>query len=122
MKEIKVEDIVARKSYGKDILFRVKRIINTSKGEIAILAGVIERIEADSPIQDLEKIDEKIINKNIEEINKKIEKRIEQYKNREYEISIVSTNNKRMQKRFITGKILHLDGDSCLDNKNSLLT
>ena len=118
MKEIKVEDIVARKSYGKDILFRVKRIINTSKGEIAILAGVIERIEADSPIQDLEKIDEKIINKNIEEINKKIEKRIEQYKNREYEIRIVPTNDKRMQKRFITGKILHLDGDRKYSEKS----
>ena len=54
MKKIKEGDIVARKSYDKDILFSVKKIIKNQKEDIAILTGVIERIEADSPINDLE--------------------------------------------------------------------
>ena len=61
MKKIKVGDIVVRKSYGKDIIFYVKAIINTNNNQIAILNGVLDRIEADSDIEDLEKIDKKII-------------------------------------------------------------
>ena len=60
MKKIKEGDIVARKSYDKDILFSVKKIIKNQKEDIAILTGVIERIEADSPINDLEEIDKRI--------------------------------------------------------------
>lgn len=56
--EIKKGDIVGRISYGKDILFYVTRIIKTKNGEdYAILKGVNYRIEADAPIEDLEKID-----------------------------------------------------------------
>ena len=55
MKEIKKGDIVGRKSYGKDILFEVSRIIETKQEDIAILTGIIERIQADSKISDLKK-------------------------------------------------------------------
>ena len=48
MKKIKKGDIVVRKSYGKDIIFYVKRIVKTSKEDIAIICGLFERIEADS--------------------------------------------------------------------------
>ena len=41
MKKIKEGDIVARKSYDKDILFSVKKIIKNQKEDIAILTGVI---------------------------------------------------------------------------------
>ena len=54
MKEIKKGAIVGRKSYGKDVLFVVKNIISTKNGDIAILRGMIERVEADSDIDDLE--------------------------------------------------------------------
>ena len=53
MKKIKKGDIVARKSYGKDIIFYVKRIVKTSSENIAILCGLYERIEADSKLEDL---------------------------------------------------------------------
>ena len=33
MEKIKIGDIVARKSYNKDILFRVKNIVDTKKGQ-----------------------------------------------------------------------------------------
>ena len=44
MKRIKVGDIVSRKSYNNDILFRVKRILNKKNDKIVILSGVIERV------------------------------------------------------------------------------
>ena len=61
MKKFKKGDIVARKSYGKDIIFCIKKIIITNKNEIAILYGLFERIEADSITDDLELIDNKTL-------------------------------------------------------------
>ena len=76
MKKIKKGDIVARKSYGKDIIFYVKKIIKTKKENIAIICGLLERIEADSKIEDLEIIDEKIVKKNLEKQDRKLKERI----------------------------------------------
>ena len=111
MEKIKIGDIVGRKSYNKDILFRVKNIINTKSGKIAILIGIIERVEADSDLSDLEKVSEARIQKDLKKIKKRIEGKISQ-------LDKIEENR---NKYTITGKILHLDGDSCLDNKNSLL-
>ena len=61
MKKIKKGDIVARKSYGKDIIFYVKKLVKTSSTDIAILCGLFERIEADSKLDDLELLDNKTI-------------------------------------------------------------
>ena len=63
MREIKKGDIVGRKSYGKDILFEVSRIIETKQEDIVILTGIIDRIQADSKISDLEKIETKEVKK-----------------------------------------------------------
>lgn len=118
MNKIEKGDIVARKSYGKDILFNVKRIVKTNKGNIALLSGVIERIEADSKLADLEKIDSKIAKKNIKEIEEKMNKRIEEYKKDEYKIAIIAQEEKRIQRKVVTGKILHLDGDKKYSEKS----
>lgn len=109
MKKIKKGDIVARKSYGKDIIFYVKRIIKTKKEDIAILCGLIERIEADSKIEDLEIIDNKIIKNKLRNQREKIETRAARQK--EYKIAIINTEEKRLTQKIVTGKILHLDGD-----------
>ena len=61
MKKFKKGDIVVRKSYKKDIPFYIKNIINTQKGEFAILCGLFERIEADSSLNDLELLDENTV-------------------------------------------------------------
>lgn len=118
MNKIEKGDIVARKSYGKDILFNVKRIVKTNKRDIALLSGVIERIEADSKLADLEKIDSKIAKKNIKEIEEKMNKRIEEYKKDEYKIAIIAQEEKRIQRKVVTGKILHLDGDKKYSEKS----
>jgi len=121
MNNIKKGDIVGRKSYGKDVLFSVKNIIDTKKGKIAILRGVTRRVEADSELEDLELIETERIRKNINELDKKIEARINQTRkekeNEKYKIGLV-TQNKRMKERIITGKILHLDGDRKYSEKS----
>ena len=108
MEKIKIGDIVGRKSYNKDILFRVKNIINTKSGQIAILIGIIERVEADSNLNDLEKVSRKRINEDLNVIQQRVEGKVEQLTKKE------KTRNKYM----ITGKILHLDGDKKYSEKS----
>lgn len=117
MKKIKKGDIVARKSYGKDILFYVKRIIKTMNGDIAILCGLIKRIEADSRVEDLEIIDKEIIKKNLKKVDEQINKRAVQ-STKTYKIGIISNENTRLREKIITGKILHLDGDRRYSQKS----
>lgn len=121
MKKIKKGAIVGRKSYSKDVLFIVKNIIPTKNGDIAILRGIVERIEADSDIEDLEMIpkeDVKTYLKNKEEeLNKKIEKAKIEQENKNYKIGILMRNT-RSKEKIVTGKILHLDGDKKYSEKS----
>lgn len=116
MKKIKKGDIVARKSYGKDIIFYVKRIIKTYSKSIAILCGLYERIEADSNIDDLELLNNiqlKDITKNKEnKLNTRIDKKIKEYRFNFLE------DNQQLRQKIITGKILHLDGDKRYSQKS----
>ena len=116
MKKIKKGDIVVRKSYGKDIIFYVKRIIKTKKENIAILCGLIERIEADSNIEDLEKVEGKLLRNKIKTEDEKIKQRINSKD--EYKIAIIRTEDKRLTQKIVTGKILHLDGDKRYSQKS----
>lgn len=121
MNKIKKGDIVARKSHGKDILFVVKNIITTKKGKIAILRGIIDRIESDSDIEDLEIVDKQIVKEKMKTLNDKMNHKLVQTKekrnNSEYQIGIVSPYT-RNKERIITGKILHLDGDKKYSEKS----
>lgn len=105
--KIKKGDFVARKSYGKDILFIIDRIIKLKNGSsYAILKGVTIRIEADAPVEDIEKVERNRIVNSEKKIQEQLLKRL---------------NNRKQYRNYTmkTGRILHLDGDSCLDNKNS---
>jgi len=117
MKKVKKGDIVARKSHEKDIIFYVKRIIKTQSGEIAILTGLLERIEADSKIEDLEILDKKDRNYYLKRQEEKIKERIEN-KKQDYEIGIIESQEKRISNKIVTGKILHLDGDKRYSQKS----
>jgi len=115
--EIKKGDIVTRKSYGKDILFIVKKIIKTSENDIAILKGCTLRIEASSPISDLSIVEKEEFQKALNYMEYRINSRIKEFK---------SKNDKRKitieQKKIVyTGKILHIDGESNLSNRLELL-
>ena len=106
MREIRKGDIVGRKSYGKDIYFVVSHIIEKTNEKVAILNGLVERIEADSPIYDLEIIPKEEARKRLNKLNKRLEKRI------------FATEEKRTNDKIISGKILHLDGDRKYSEKS----
>ena len=98
---LKKGDIVGRNSYNSDILFKIDKILETNKGKIALLKGLMIRIEADAPIEDLKAVNKDTVRKNI----KKFEN-----------IIINKIDNLKKENRFdyikvTTGKILHLDGD-----------
>ncbi|HBC85120.1 MAG TPA: sporulation peptidase YabG [Clostridiales bacterium] len=112
MRKIKKGDIVGRISYGKDILFVVDRIIKTSdKNEFAILKGLTVRIKADSPIDDLEIVEKRIVQQNIKSFENKIEDRLRKCL---YYIE----NDTRSKRIFNCGRILHLDGDKKYSEKS----
>ena len=112
--KIKKGDIVGRISYGKDIFFYVDRIIenkNTGK-TYAILKGIKYRIEADSLIDDLEKIDKEKIEFENRGFDKKIKQRIEIKTNN----LLVKEKNRRNTDTYPL--ILHLDGDKKYTRKS----
>ncbi|MCI8362511.1 MAG: sporulation peptidase YabG [Clostridia bacterium] len=126
MRKFRKGDIVGRISYNKDVIFEITNIIKTSNNkDIYILKGLTHRIEADSPAEDLEIIDKRIVNKKVKHIENQILERIEKYMRDEgYSVKTrrkffdFSENNKRGFKKIYTGRILHLDGDKRYSNKS----
>ena len=106
MKKIKKGDIVVRKSHNKDIIFYVKRILKKENSQLAILCGILERIEADSTLEDLERIDKQILERELKKENEILNEIIEK------------REGKRLKQKIITGKILHLDGDRRYSRKS----
>jgi len=115
MNEIKKGNKVGRKSYGKDIIFVVERIIKMdNKVEIAILKGLTVRIQADSPTDDLEIIKDKQVEKYLRTLDEKLEMRI-----RTKEKLFKKIEEVREKTIIHTGRILHIDGDRKYSEKSN---
>ncbi|MBN8048829.1 MULTISPECIES: sporulation peptidase YabG [Paraclostridium] len=134
---MKIGDIVVRKSYEKDIIFRIIGFeIDENNQKIAILKGVAFRIIADSGIDDLEKVNfydmkDTLIDKDVENIlHKSIKKTRERNRRLNRAMQKSSNNNSKqaqgqgqnqVQNSYgMPGKVLHIDGDPeylkiCLD-------
>lgn len=119
MDNIKKGDMVGRKSYGKDVIFKVKRIINTKQGKMAILRGITERVEADSVLDDLEVLSKEEIRQSIKKWDEKLENRIQQANSKSDLTAKLERYNKRSGEEIVTGKILHLDGDKRYSEKSN---
>ena len=65
MKIIKKGNIVARKSYGGDIFFKVTDILNKGNKKTVLLKGINCRIQADAPESDVYFVSENSINKEL---------------------------------------------------------
>ena len=117
-------DIVVRKSYDKDIIFKVIDIKEVRGKTYCILKGLSIRIIADSPRDDLEVVDygyveekEKILNSRVNEAMKKA-KGIQRKIGMREQINCRSNKNQKSQAvnndMFFgrPGKILHIDGDN----------
>ena len=99
MNRIKKGSIVTKISDNRNVLFKVEKILKSSKNEEALLKGLFVRIIERIALKDLRVVDRKEVNKYIEDTNKLLEKRI--YKRR----------NRQDSKQIKTGSILHIDGD-----------
>lgn len=125
MAKFRKGDIVGRISYNKDVIFEITNILNNNKKEkIYILKGVTERIEADSPEEDLEILDKRMVNENIKKQDSRILERIQtclvcEDINNKINIQKYKILGKRSIKTIYTGKILHLDGDRKYSEKSA---
>ncbi|SEF38680.1 spore coat assemly protein [Caloramator fervidus] len=110
MEELKVGDVVVRKSYGKDVYFKITEIIKGEDGEnIYILKGIELRIIADAKGEDLERIDLNKVNEYNEIFNRKINARIKKILlNRKVPIKKDRGEDSILGR---AGKVLHIDGD-----------
>jgi len=115
MDTFKIGDVVARKSYNLDILFK---IIGVNKN-IIDLAGLTVRIVADAPISDLVHITEKEVNDRMKKIDDSRRVRMNRcYNNINKKFNIRDTAmdipNVYVKEKIFKkpGVILHIDGDA----------
>ncbi|MGL4774437.1 MAG: sporulation peptidase YabG [Clostridium sp.] len=115
-----VGDIVVRKSYDKDITFKIIDI-KEEKGEVIyILKGINIRIIADSVRDDLEVVDENYLAKTDKILNARVSKAIKNVMATRTTMPSssrgaakspkITTNKELLFGR--AGKVLHIDGDS----------
>lgn len=117
MQNLRVGDIVARKSYNYDVLFKVERI----NADMVDLVGMTVRIIADAPIYDLKKISPEEVTTRLKNIEKNSRTRlsrsysgvtnrfnIRNFSTRDIDVPIYSKDS--ILKK--PGVVLHIDGDS----------
>lgn len=103
--------MVARKSYGEDVIFVIDKIIKRKdKIDYAILKGLTLRIKADAPVDDLVLASREKIEENLKLQEEIIKKRAKKTNNKDL-LKLNSIISKRYREIIYTGKILHLDGD-----------
>lgn len=119
-----IGDIVVRKSYGKDIVFKIIAFsIDENNEKVAILKGVAFRILADAPIDDLEavklpNIRDVLLDKNVESL---ISQSMRKAKEREKKMNRAAPKLQMNTNVYgMPGKVLQIDGDKeylklCLD-------
>lgn len=101
--------VVARKSYGKDVIFVIDKIIKRrGRTDFAILKGLTIRIKADAPVSDLEIVSKEEIEKSLKDVEETIKQRARKRSEEEKQYIKIA---KRYREIIYTGKILHLDGD-----------
>ncbi len=124
--EVKVGDLVERKSYKRDLLFRVTELKEDNGVKTAILFGEEFRLVADSPISDLVVVNQREYSERALQEKDKLEKT---YRLFQQDYHLIRQRNEYYSTGGYTneinyfqmpGRVLHLDGDSlylrkCLD-------
>ncbi len=112
--DIKVGDIVARKSYGYDILFKVHDIVVSNDGVRTIcLKGLNYRLFADAPESDIVKMPMNKINEEMQMFEKRLSKLAKTGGFRAMAVAgrLIPTREEYI-KYELPGKVLHIDGDN----------
>lgn len=112
--DIKVGDIVARKSYDFDILFKVHDIVVSKDGsKIICLKGLNYRLFADAPESDVVKVPMNKINEEMHLLEKRLSKLSKTERFRAMAMTGRIMPKREEYSRFeLPGKVLHVDGDS----------
>lgn len=113
---MKIGDIVVRKSYNRDVAFKITDIEESGNGIIYKLKGINLRILADSPENDLELInDANLIEKELL-LNRKVNNSIKNILANRENINRMYRKPREIQVKEMAfgrpGKILHIDGDA----------
>ena len=113
---MKVGDFVVRKSYGKDITFRIIDIKESENGIYYILKGINIRIIADAKIDDLVAVDDGFTGEKDRIFNTRVNERIRKVMvDRDLKVGRNNKGKKIIPDKELTfgrpGKILHVDGD-----------
>ena len=117
---MQVGDIVARKSYHKDINFKIVDLRHTKEGTIYTLKGINLRIIADSNVDDLELVSENNVSENDKIFNRKINTSIKKVLmsrlnvSKKYRSALVDKSKDTKSKEVAfgrPGKVLHIDSD-----------
>jgi len=114
-----IGDLVVRKSYGRDVTFKIIDINYTGNGVIYTIKGINLRVVADSPEEDLEVVKEENSTEREMALNRKVNMSIKKILstrgtfNHLYRYTKVAADNTNKGLAFgRPGRILHIDGDS----------
>ena len=121
---MKIGDIVARKSYNKDIIFKIVGFnIDENNNKIAVLKGIAFRVIADAYLEDLEIVqmpdmNDILIDRNVENLLYRSVKKARERQKKNMRGLPKAQSNTNMY--GIPGKVLQIDGDKeylkiCLD-------
>lgn len=120
MTEIKPGDVVGRKSYNMDLMFKVIEIYKQDNGKsVARLKGIDYRLCATAPLEDLQKVEQgelakywQGLMKNSTEQMKRIFSRRSQERMRDVVRAAKGENGEKMTSFDVPGRVLHIDGDN----------
>jgi spore coat assembly protein len=111
-----IGDTVVRKSYGKDITFKIIDIKDTDKGIVYTLKGINLRVIADAPVDDLEEVVENSLGEKEKILNRKVNTSIKNILISRIDVSKSYRSPKITVNKELTfgrpGRILHVDGDA----------
>jgi spore coat assemly protein len=111
-----IGDTVVRKSYDKDITFKIIDIKDTDNGPVYTLKGISLRVIADAPIEDLEEVAENSLGNKEKILNRKVNSSIKNILVGRIDVSKSYRSPKVVINKELTfgrpGKILHIDGDA----------
>jgi len=114
-----IGDLVVRKSYGRDVTFKIIDIKDTGNGVVYTIKGINLRVVADSPEEDLEVVKDENSTEREIALNRKVNTSIKKILstrgtfNHLYRYTKVAADNTNKGLAFgRPGRILHIDGDS----------
>lgn len=110
---MKQGDLVVRKSYGGDVLFRVEDI----RTQYAVLKGTDYRLLADAPIPDLSVVRDPESTRAVQQVRIKVNDSLQRMRSQRERQAVETEDNIRLASQDsqaffeVPGKVLHLDGD-----------